>query len=136
MNDASQTYAHAMIDAFERDASLQEPTRLRERIHALEWLEEWLDEPRDDESLRPRARSLHARLVEPFLQPFQRADAFSQLHGLNQRGIAFERIDHRVGVSQGHIIHGVRILPRAGLEPKHSARVGHEVAREWIGQRG
>ncbi|MDG2539502.1 hypothetical protein P5Y53_17625 [Dyella jiangningensis] len=64
MNDASQTYAHAMIDAFELDASLHEPMRLRERFHALEWLEEWLDEPSDDEPLRIRARSLHARLAE------------------------------------------------------------------------
>jgi len=64
MSEASQTYIHAMIDAFERDASLQEPMRLRERIHALEWLEEWLDEPRDDDSLRIRARSLHTRLAE------------------------------------------------------------------------
>jgi hypothetical protein len=64
MNDASQTYAHAMIDAFELDASLHEPMWLRERIHALEWLEEWLDEPSDDEPLRIRARSLHTRLAE------------------------------------------------------------------------
>ncbi|WP_201313826.1 hypothetical protein [Dyella sp. EPa41] len=64
MNDVSLTYAHAMIDALERDATLVEPMQLAERIRALEWLEEWLDESRDDEPLGIRARSLHARLAD------------------------------------------------------------------------
>ena len=64
MTHATRTYAHAMIDAFERDGALEEPMRLRERIRALEWLEEWLDESRGDEPLRIRVQSLHARLAD------------------------------------------------------------------------
>lgn len=64
MTDAFHAYAHARIDALERDAKLLRPATWRERVLALEWLEEWLDASHDDEPLRIRAQSLRDRLAD------------------------------------------------------------------------
>lgn len=53
----------ALIDALERDGSLELPEALRERIHAMELLEEWLDDAPEVGFLHTRARALHARLA-------------------------------------------------------------------------
>lgn len=55
--------SHALIEALERDRSLESPDALRERIHAMELLEEWLDDASEVGPLCARAQSLHARLA-------------------------------------------------------------------------
>jgi len=53
-----------LIDAFERDHSLELPDQLRERSRAIEWLEEWLDDAPDAHPLHARVQALHARLAD------------------------------------------------------------------------
>lgn len=55
--------SHALIDALERDSSLELPDALRERIHAMELLEEWLDDAPEVGPLFARVRALHTRLA-------------------------------------------------------------------------
>lgn len=54
---------HALIEAIERDRSLALPERLRERIRAIERLEEWLDDAAENHPLHAQAITLHARLA-------------------------------------------------------------------------
>ncbi|WP_130619212.1 hypothetical protein [Dyella amyloliquefaciens] len=54
--------SHALIDALERDRSLEPPGALRERIRAIEWLEEWLEDAPESDPLHERAKALLARL--------------------------------------------------------------------------
>ncbi len=56
--------AHALIDALERDRTLARPDRLRERIHAIEQLEEWLADASMVEPLHARAQAVHARMLD------------------------------------------------------------------------
>lgn len=53
-----------LIDALERDHSLELPDQLRERSRAIEWLEEWLDDAPDAHPLHARVQALHARLAD------------------------------------------------------------------------
>ncbi|RAO76678.1 hypothetical protein [Dyella jiangningensis] len=54
---------YALIDALEQNRSLEWPERLRERIRAMERLEEWIDDTVENHPLHTRAMTLHARLV-------------------------------------------------------------------------
>ncbi|HET6552562.1 MAG TPA: hypothetical protein VFG49_03415 [Dyella sp.] len=55
--------SHALIDTLERNHLLELPAQLRERVHAIERLEEWLDDAAEADPLRARARSLLMRLT-------------------------------------------------------------------------
>jgi len=64
MNDYEFTL-QALIEKLERDASLRQPDRLRERIETLDWLETHLLSRPDqaaDADLDRRAEAIHARL--------------------------------------------------------------------------
>lgn len=95
---------HACIEALAQDASLEQPEQLRQRVRAIELLEEWLEDAPGSDPLRARAQSLHARLCAAQQQLCaairreirQGRGAEALRHSLSDGGVdATEGYDHR-----------------------------------------
>ncbi len=99
---------HTLIVALEHDESLLQPTRLRERVRAMDFLEDVLADISDEQAAEPsprsRAQALHARL------------AHAQ-HALAQ--------NIRNAIAQGDGARALRAWARASQHPQDAAGYDH-----------